>query len=67
MTRLFTFYWSDDGVYLVYLIMAFVVGYKYSIGKGFAMFITKVARSLVAFIKNVLLAKRNLIAVDRIT
>ena len=51
MTRPFTFYWSDDGVYLVYLIMAFVVGYKYSIGKGFAMFITKVARSLVAFIK----------------
>ena len=48
MTRLFTFYWSDDGVYLVYLIMAFVVGYKYSIGKGFAMFIIKVARSLVA-------------------
>ena len=57
MTRLFTFYWSDDGVYLVYLIMAFIAGYKYSIGKGFAMFITKVARSLVAFIKNVLLAR----------
>ena len=57
MTRLFTFYWSDDGVYLVYLIMAFVVGYKYSIGKGFAMFTIKVAGSLVAFIKNVLFAR----------
>ena len=57
MTRPFTFYWSDDGVYLVYLIMAFVVGYKYSIGKGYAMFITEVARSLVAFIKNVLFAR----------
>jgi len=37
MTRLSTFYWSDDGVYLVYLTMAFIVGYKYSKGKEFAM------------------------------
>ena len=47
MTRLSTFYWTDDGVYLIYLIMAFIAGYKYSKGKEFAISITKLHNDML--------------------